>query len=58
MYAKNEKEKPPLGIMPKDVHNKKRVLEILEAMRRYNEVNKTIPKCWFHELEDLYEDDI
>lgn len=44
---------PPLGLTPKLIHNKKRVLEILDAMERYSEQRFPIPIEWVEELKEL-----
>lgn len=49
-YVTGEK-KPPLGLMPREIHDMNRGLEILDAMKRYIESDKTIPKEWFEELQ-------
>jgi len=49
-------EKPPIGLRPKRVVVALRRKEILEAMERYAEANKAIPKEWVEELEYLCED--
>ncbi len=52
MTVKVEK-KPPLGIMPKEIHRDKRIDDILEAMNRFEENDKAIPKSWRDELFGL-----
>ena len=46
---------PPLGLTPKLIHNKKRVLEILDAMERYSYQRFPIPIEWVKELRELIE---
>ena len=46
---------PPLGLTPKFIHNKKRVLEILDAMERYSYVRFPAPIEWVEELRELVE---
>ena len=46
---------PPLGLTPKLIHNKKRVLEILDAMERYSYQRFPIPIEWIEELRELIE---
>ncbi len=46
-------EKPPLGVLPKDMHNQFRALDILAAMDRYVRVNKSVPQEWLTELVGL-----
>lgn len=50
-------EKPPLGIMPRYVWDKKRRVELSEAMQRYMEANKSIPKEWIDEYNELCGED-
>jgi len=45
--------KPPIGLTPIHVHNGDRVVKILEAMMRYAEVRKQVPKEWLDELARL-----
>jgi hypothetical protein len=47
-------KKPPIGLKPKTIHDQQRGLEILAAMTRYVEANKTIPEEWVYELDALY----
>ena len=46
-------EKPPLGIMPKWLHDEKRMYEIIKAVARYGEANMPVPFEWMEELESL-----
>ena len=51
-------QKPPLGLRPKKFLNdietdNDRIIEILDAMKRYAVSNKTIPEEWIEELNDL-----
>jgi len=39
-------DKPPLGLMPKRIHDQHRQGEIMSAITRYLEVGKTPPKEW------------
>lgn len=45
--------KPPLGIMPRDMWERERQKELVEAMTRYLEVNKRIPKEWMEEYNEI-----
>ena len=47
--------KPPIGIMPRWLHDEKRAMEIKEAIRRYQAADYPIPIEWVEELKDLYE---
>jgi hypothetical protein len=46
-------EKPPLGLMPKHIHEAKRKQEILEAVMRYMNRNKAVPIEWVEEYNEL-----
>jgi hypothetical protein len=48
-----ELRKPPLGLMPRWLHVKMRITDILEAIARYAEVAKEVPPEWLRELDDL-----
>ena len=52
-------EKPPLGVMPRDMWDRKRQEELAEAMARYMEAGKKIPKEWldeYNEISDRWEE--
>ena len=46
--------KPPIGVVPRNIHNIDRARDILDAMSAYVLVEKTIPQIWFEELNELY----
>ena len=46
-------DKPPIGIMPRYIHNSNRMVEILDAMERYSKSSRSIPVEWVVELKDL-----
>lgn len=46
-------EKPPIGLMPRPIHELKRITDIIEAMERYSEAQMPVPKEWIEELKDL-----
>jgi hypothetical protein len=48
-------EKPPLGLMPKYIHDEKRVISICNAIIRYTAKGKKVPNEWLWELCDLLE---
>lgn len=50
-------EKPPLGVMPRDIWNCKRRTELADAMQRYLEAGKLVPKEWMDEYTELCEED-
>jgi len=47
------KEKPPLGIKPRYIHDHDRKIEILDGMERYSNAQKPIPVEWILELRAL-----
>jgi hypothetical protein len=50
-------QKPPLGIIPKKLHDERRYSDLCNAILRYNTVNKPVPIEWEEEirfLEHLY----
>jgi len=47
--------KPPIGLMPRWLHDEIRAEEIQEAIRRYRVADYPIPIEWVEELKDLYE---
>jgi len=48
-------EKPPIGLMPKKIHDEKRAAEIVLAMNRFLEGNMAIPREWVAELLEFYD---
>lgn len=44
-----ELKKPPLGLMPKDIFESNRVIDIGNAIYRYIEASKKIPLEWVEE---------
>ena len=46
-------KRSPLGVMPLYIWNKKRVLEIAEAITRYAEAFQQIPQEWIDEYNNL-----
>lgn len=51
-------EKPPLGVMPKDMWDYKRKTKLIEAMCRYLNAEKDIPKEWVDEYNELCKEDL
>ncbi len=43
---------PPLGVMPRWLHNEHRSADLLRAMLRYVEAGKAMPVEWFDELSE------
>ena len=47
-------EEPPIGIMPRDIHDHVRGDSILAAMERYSEEGLAVPLEWVNELQDIW----
>ena len=45
--------KPPLGLRPKFIADRHRMIEIFEAILRYVDADKKVPKKWIKELNVL-----
>lgn len=45
--------KPPLGLVPREVHELERIKDIVDAIERYTAANMLIPKRWVEELKEL-----
>ncbi len=54
---KGRTKKPPQGIMPREIWEEDRQLNLLAAMARYVEAYIKIPPPWIDELNDLNERD-
>lgn len=50
---KIEIEKPPLGIMPRNIWLEKRLIDINEAIERYKIAKANIPNKWITEAQEL-----
>ena len=50
VQTKPEQPKPPLGLRPWHIADAERVVEILDAMKRYTAEHKPIPEEWMEEL--------
>lgn len=48
-----KRQAPPLGLKPKWIHDAQRIREIFEAMERYSDAEKPIPREWIDELREL-----
>jgi hypothetical protein len=53
--AATECSAPPLGLMPRHIHDEKRITAIKAAIERYSEANKAIPIEWITEYNELIE---
>lgn len=47
-------QRPPLGLRPRHIAILERMEEIMDVMRRYQQVLKSIPQKWSEELSELY----
>lgn len=45
--------KPPLGIIPKELWDRKRKAELADAMNRYMTAGKKIPEEWLKEYNEI-----
>lgn len=57
----NNKQRPPLGLMPHSVFLLRRLEEIFEAIERYHQANMQIPIEWITEynlLIDMYKNNL
>lgn len=45
--------KPPLGVMPRNIWDRKRQIDLAAAMGRYLEAGKKIPKEWLDEYNEI-----
>lgn len=51
--------KPPLGVVSRDIWDRKRQEELAEAMKRYLEAGEKIPSEWiseYNEISDRWEE--
>lgn len=49
----NKTKRPPIGLMPRKLHNEARIKDIVEAMARFMDESKQIPLEWIDELSEL-----
>ncbi|GED35004.1 hypothetical protein P9G84_31905 [Brevibacillus centrosporus] len=54
-WQKGSDIKPPLGLMPRKIWEEKRLDEVVSAIARYLNVNRTIPREWVEEYNELTE---
>lgn len=50
---KGNTDKPPLGVMPKFIWDRKRIASLKEGIRRYLDADKPIPVDWTAEYNEL-----
>ena len=53
MSDNNKNTKPPLGVMPRNLHDEARLKELLEAVLRYLDAKRKINPEWIQEINDL-----
>ena len=46
-------DKPPLGIMPRKLWDEKRMVDLVDASRRYKKAGMDIPTEWQEEYAEL-----
>lgn len=46
-------KKPPLGVMPKYVHDQHRLSDLFQAVLRYMTSGSKIPQEWIEEINEL-----
>lgn len=49
-------DKPPIGIVPKYIHDERRLKDLVKAIKRYTEKNLFIDPKWFEEYNVLAEE--
>lgn len=47
------KNQGQIELMPKKLHQEKRMKDIIDAMKRYSDTGLTIPSEWINELAEL-----
>ncbi|MBR8344215.1 hypothetical protein [Burkholderia ambifaria] len=47
------REKPPLGLVPKYIHDERRMKDILGALERYSDASLPVPTEWVQELSSI-----
>jgi hypothetical protein len=50
---KDNTDRPPLGVMPKFIWDRKRIDMIKDGIKRYIDANKAIPADWIAEYNEL-----
>ena len=53
MLGIEAREKPPIGLVPKHIHDWMRAIAIKEAIERYQEAGIPIQKEWLQEYYDI-----
>lgn len=53
MSTTETKEKPPIGLKPRWMAESDRAQEIVNAITRYNDAKKEVPRDWLEELEEV-----
>ncbi len=59
LKVRKQRMQPPVGVSPRNIaetqFSRQRAAEILEAMRRYSDAEKAIPREWVDELAERLE---
>ena len=50
--------KPPLGVMPREIWNRKRQKDLADAMMRHLETGMKIPAEWIEEYNEISEREV
>jgi len=48
--------KPPLGLVPRDIWLTQRLIEVIEAIDRYQKANQKVPAAWSDEYRALHKE--
>lgn len=54
-WQKGSSVKPPIGLMPRQIWEEKRLDEVASAIARYRNVNRSVPREWVEEYNELTE---
>ena len=54
-YAATQKERPPIGLYPRFLHDEKRLDDVTQAIQRYMNAHETVPAEWWDECNELVE---
>lgn len=52
-FSYTQAVKPPLGVMPREIWNRKRQKNLADAMARYLEAGMKIPTEWIEEYNEI-----
>ena len=57
-FSYTQSKKPPLGVMPREIWNRKRQKDLTDAMARYLEAGMKIPSEWIEEYNEISEKEV